>query len=112
MMDEKRFYIYIRDSFKCQHKNCKVCGTKNIELAHRLHKGVQTENWVSDYVATNYNGHFLTKKNLNKIIHSPLNIVTSCRKHNDYFNCLFKKEEAKELLEKIIKKEFPEWKKK
>lgn len=104
MLDEKRFKIYIRDNFRCQYKNCKVCGTERIELAHRIHQGKQTENWVESYLLENYEApnKEITKKTIEEIIHHPLNLVTSCRKHNDYFNCLFKRNDAEKLLEMII----------
>ena len=105
MDQDKRFEIYERDGYKCQWEGCDKIGFNNIELAHQIHQGKQSENYVKNYVLKNYNID-LKKKQLKEIINNKLNIKTSCKKHNSYFNCLFKPNLANKIIDDIIEREF------
>lgn len=100
--------IFPRDNFRCQFEGCTVCGADNLELAHRISKGTKNKGtghkYIKRYLYDNYGLDYTLKFIENNYIHHPYNIVTSCRRHNDNFNCLNNPVEADKIIEKIYKK--------
>ena len=94
---EKRLEIYARDNYKCQYPDCDVTGCDNIELAHRISKGKNSVNWVRSEIRRKFDVD-LSDVKITDILNHPINLKTSCRKHNDYFNIGNKPEKAKLLL--------------
>ena len=107
MIDDSKLYIFTRDWFKCQHPDCNIRGIGNLEVAHRIAKGEKSakNNVNRDYVIRfwyqNFNEMITKKYACDVILNHPLNMVTSCREHNDYFNIAGRPQEMDELLRKI-----------
>lgn len=95
---DTRLFVYNRDEYKCQHPNCEIRGFENLELAHRIGQG--HKNGIKKIILQIYGKH-ITKKELDKIIHHPLNFATSCKKHNSFFNIGFNEMNTYYLLDKI-----------
>jgi len=99
---ENRMKIYSRDYFVCQFKGCTVCGADNLQLAHRISKGHSGVNWVKNYIYREYCISYKDSEIKRLFINNTKNMITSCAKHNDYFNCLNKPEEAKKIIDDIM----------
>jgi hypothetical protein len=83
VIEETKLRIFERDHFRCQHGGC--C-EKDRELAHHIGQGYHSIN----HTRTEWNREFKENRGYNwieaNVIHNGLNMSTSCRKHNDYFN--------------------------
>lgn len=93
-----RLEIYNRDNYTCQYPDCNIKGFDNLQLAHRIGQGhnLSIENYFRWFKEIN-----LTKKFIEIILNHKFNLVSSCAKHNDYFNIGFKNEATIKLLNKI-----------
>jgi len=91
---KKRFHVFQRDGFRCQHKGCYVVGYSDLEVAHRIANTKANAKWI-----TNMTGY----EHPEQVLDHPLNLKTSCRKHNDYFNIGNKPKIATELIYEILK---------
>ncbi len=89
---DTKMYVFKRDGYRCQHSGCNVRGVDNLQAAHRISKGVENakRNANRDYVMRFWFEQYkelITKKEAMAILNHPLNLVSSCEKHNSYFNC-------------------------
>ena len=100
---ETKMIVFTRDNFKCQYEGCNVCGIDNLECAHKIGRTVANRNHVMRYVHKNF-GEVLTFKEAYCILNHPDNMITSCKKHNDYFSINNHPLEKDELIRKIYKK--------
>ena len=103
-----KYSIFQRDNFKCQFEGCNICGCDNLELAHRISKGKTGQKYVKRYLLEKYEFNFTKREVLQYFINHRFNMVTSCKKHNDYFNVLYNPEEANKIIDEIIKSKFDE----
>lgn len=88
---ETRGYVYRRDGWVCQQEECLEI---EIELAHKISQSKANIKMVMRLLDVD-------KKTALKIIHHPLNLVTSCSKHNSSFNIGNNPVEAEKLLYEI-----------
>jgi hypothetical protein len=95
-----RLHIYERDGYKCCHPECGVMDFYSLQMAHRIAKTNFNRFYIRSMIRLHFNVD-VRKKTIEKILHHPLNLVTSCSKHNDYFNIGFKRNEAEELIKLI-----------
>ena len=98
-IEENRRRIFERDNWHCQYKNCY---SSEIEIAHRVAKSESNKaemrmHWLRKYKIE------LTYGQLDAIMNHDFNIVSSCSKHNSYFNIGFNKVEKYKLLDRIYK---------
>ena len=93
--------IKIRDNYCCQYKSCDV--RSNLEIAHRISKGKYGRRAIKNILQGK--GIQYTEKTIDSIIHHPYNVVTSCKKHNDYFilNLATKPLSSDRLIMKILR---------
>jgi len=106
MIDETREFIYCRDNWQCQYEGCKSVPVDILQLAHRISKGLVGQKYVQRYLLEKYDLYLTLKQVKEQFIHNSLNMVTSCPKHNDYFNVLFNPEEANKIIDAIYAKNF------
>jgi len=106
MIDETREFIYCRDNWQCQYKGCKSVPVEMLQLAHKISKGLTGQKYVQRYLLEKYDLYLTLKQIKNEFIHNHLNMITSCPKHNDYFNCLNNPVEANKIIEAIYAKNF------
>jgi len=100
-VDEKRIEIYQRDDYKCQFQGCNKRGAENLELAHRINKGKTAHKYVQNYIQDKYKVRLSTACVSRFFVNHSLNLVSSCRAHNDYFNIFFNPEATNQLIDKI-----------
>ena len=93
--DERKKKILDRDHWMCQWPNCYLSAT---ELAHRIAKTQANCIEVQALWAELFNEKYDIAWVKFNIINHDLNIVASCRKHNDYFNCGNNPEEMKKII--------------
>ena len=101
MTPERREEVFIRDMYTCQ-KCGKTPGQDGLQIAHRMHQGKQTENYIIGVINAEYGVSVSRKWVKDHVIDHPLNVATSCPDCNSYFNLLFKRVEAKKLLDTIL----------
>ncbi len=98
---ESKRRIFTRDLYRCQYPGCRATGEGQIEVAHRIAQTSSNEKdirqWLRDEIGTDWTLAMVRKK----IIHHRLNMVTSCRRHNDYFNIGFNRLKMMELVRRI-----------
>ena len=97
-IDDTRQFVYARDFYRCQYKDCTVRGWDNLQMAHRIRKG------RTDYVRNFWRdkwGIYISLKQAKDILNHPLNLITSCPLHNQLFLIDNEPIESDELLEKI-----------
>lgn len=99
-MEELRQEIYERDGYRCQYPGCNIMGYQSLQLAHRINKGKSSRQWIKSRIDGMF-GTDLSNKQIDEIIHHKKNIVSSCAKHNDYFNIAFKPKIAEALIIEI-----------
>ena len=100
---ETRMIVYTRDFFTCRHRNCFVCGSDNIQLAHRIAQTEANKKYVQQYWLDNFD-KVISLRKAERILHHPLNLATSCIMHNSYFNVGHNPEKRKIILDKIHSK--------
>ena len=72
-----------------------------MSLAHRIKSGKGTEEYIRKYIIRKHN-KYLTKRQIDEIIDSRLNLVTACRgKCNDSFNTFNNPEARDKLIDEI-----------
>jgi len=80
--------ILDRDHWMCRYIDAKGnhCRQSATEIAHGISQGES----MTSIIRTQWNGEFNESRPYNwiqrNVIHNPLNVFSSCRKHNDYFN--------------------------
>ena len=84
-IEETRLIVYARDGYQCQHPKCGIMGYDNLEMAHRIAQTKANKQMIAQYALDMF-GTLLTREQVGSIIHHLLNLKTSCRSHNDYFN--------------------------
>jgi len=99
---EFKLELFNRDNFQCQREGCTKCGIDNIELAHRISKGKCGCLYVQRYLRERHGKEYTLKQVEEKYIHHPFNIVTSCKEHNDSWNCLNNPCEANKIIDSIL----------
>lgn len=101
-INETRKQVYARDNYTCQHPECDVSGWENLELAHCISKGKSNQRYIQNLMAAYYD-KYVSLKEVREMLNHPLNLKTSCRKHNSYFNIGFNRMKAVNLLKEIKK---------
>lgn len=94
--------IIIRDGWVCQ--SCgKVTPQQSIQIAHKIHQGVESENYIAGWLQSK--GVSWSKTRIREdIINNSLNVCVTCSGYcNDAQNILFNPVECDALLEKIYK---------
>lgn len=91
-----RAKVFVRDNYQCQYPGCKFMGSMHLQIAHRISKTKGNRK----YIKKKFN--LQTEKDIDNVIHHELNLVSSCSKHNSYFNIGNKPVERDELLDKIM----------
>jgi hypothetical protein len=87
-IEEHRRAIFERDHYQCRHvdENGIRCPESATEIAHGIGQGIH----AISITRTEWNGEFKESRPYNwiekNVIHHPLDVFSSCRKHNDYFN--------------------------
>lgn len=102
MTEEQWMSVVNRDMFTCQ---CcgKTPGMTGLQVAHRMHQGKQTENYIIGVLTSEYNVDKSRAWIRRNVIDHPDNLKTACcSKCNDSFNLLFKPIECKKLLDSIL----------
>lgn len=102
-ISDTKLRIFSRDLYRCQYKGCTVSGIGRIELAHRIKQGKGSIQYIIAWVYERHH-RFISHGEAEEYLHNDLNLVTSCREHNDYFNCFFDPVATESLLKKIEKK--------
>jgi len=82
---ETRDRVYYRDGFRCQYPECNRIGYMSLEMAHRISKGKDNVNYVMNFWYKNFS-QMISNKKAEEILNHDLNLVSSCSKHNSYFN--------------------------
>ncbi len=102
IIDDTRDRVYVRDSFLCQFFGCHEGSVNRLQMAHRLAKTQANRAWIkrTTHILLNVD---LTEHQVDLIIHHDFNLVTSCAKHNDYFNIGNKPNDRKVLLIRICR---------
>ncbi|MBV6342416.1 HNH endonuclease [Candidatus Magnetobacterium casense] len=97
---EVRAEVFARDIWSCQYPGCGVVGGLGIQIAHRI---ADTESNRKECRAL-----FGLKRKAEEdaIINHPMNLVTSCAKHNSRFNVGNVKAKRLELFRAIYEKLF------
>lgn len=98
MQSEQREAIFIRDGYQCRR-----CDQPATEIAHRIArtKGNAKEiqklwlRWMQIYISL---------AGAYEILDEPENVVASCQKCNDYFNCGHNKQERLQILITIARR--------
>lgn len=87
-IDENRLAVFARDGWRCRHIDAhgNRCTASATEIAHGIGQGVHSVTATR----TTWNGEFNEARPYNwiehNVIHNPLNVFASCKRHNDYFN--------------------------
>ena len=102
MTPEQRQQIFARDMYTCQRCGA-TPGISGLQIAHKMHQGKQTENWIIGVVSTEYGVSVSRAWVKRNVVDHAWNVATSCPDCNSYFNLLFKRVEAKKLLDRILK---------
>lgn len=100
---DTKMKVFTRDGFTCQ-KCKKTYPVGELELAHRIMKGKTARRYIRNWYMVRFLRQ-LSEKEIDGIIHHPLNLATSCRKCNSSFNCFNDYCETEKILEKIIREE-------
>jgi hypothetical protein len=98
----KRNSILIKAGMKCSYSGCKVFGLPNLQIAHNIHRGVESEHYIINYCREIHRIE-LSKKQAQDIIDHEYNLSSSCAKHNSRFNCLYDVEKTNKIIDRIIK---------
>jgi hypothetical protein len=99
MFDKQK--IFERDNYTCQ--RCGCTDHSKLSIAHRIKQGEGTLNYIKKTL-TRRNIFFADKVIIEKIINSPLNVVTACQQGcNDFYNIFNKPVERDKLLDDILK---------
>lgn len=79
--------IHERDHWQCRYiESGNRCPSRSEEIAHGISKGKTGRQKVNNFLRLLYGKRFrLNGAEMDLIIHHPLNVWASCRKHNDYF---------------------------
>ena len=93
LMGDIKYSIFNRDLWQCTYPGCTDM-SGHIELAHRIAQS----NANAKHIKQLYG---ITMKQAWSMLHHPLNMTTSCRNHNDYFNIGNNPESMNKLLEEI-----------
>lgn len=87
-VDEHRLAIFERDGWQCRHVDERGhrCTESATEIAHGIGQGIH----AISITRTMWNGEYNEARPYNwiesHVIHHPLDVWASCRKHNDSFN--------------------------
>jgi hypothetical protein len=87
-IDENRRAIFSRDGWQCRHvdDHGNRCPESATEIAHGIGQGIH----AISITRTMWNGEFNEARQHkwieHNVIHHPLDVWASCRKHNDSFN--------------------------
>ncbi|MDA3900041.1 MAG: hypothetical protein PF637_05925 [Spirochaetes bacterium] len=100
---DTKMKVFTRDGFTCQ-KCKKMFEFSDLELAHRIMKGKAARRYIRSWYQERF-FEVLSEADIDRIIHHPLNLVTSCKKCNSSFNCFNNYCETEILLTKIIRAE-------
>lgn len=98
---ESKRRIFARDLYRCQYPGCRVTGEGRIEVAHRIAKSQSNAKEIRQFLRDEMGSDWTLAMVTEKIIHHPLNMVTSCRLHNDNFNIGFITVKKLELVRRI-----------
>jgi 5-methylcytosine-specific restriction endonuclease McrA len=101
-ISDTRARVYCRDGFQCQYPRCGQIGYTNLEMAHRISKGKGNVFYVMNFWWHNY-AEWITAEYAKKILNHDMNLVSSCSKHNSYFNIGNQPVERDKLLREIKK---------
>ena len=97
-IDEHRRRIFDRDGWRCQHPGCYESAT---EIAHLIGQG---EHHTAS-IQLLWNAEYKESRSFAwiraNVIHHPLNVSASCRKHNDSFNIGFNPEAVRAKIAAI-----------
>jgi hypothetical protein len=102
-IDENRLAIFERDGWQCRHvdEHGNRCPESATEIAHGIGQGIH----AISITRTEWNGEFKESRPYNwiekNVIHHPLDVFSSCRKHNDSFNIGFQPVAVREKLYEI-----------
>lgn len=102
IIDDTRERVYVRDSFLCQFFGCHEGSVGRLQMAHRLSKSRANREWIKRKSYEMFQID-LTESQVDLIIHHDFNLVTSCAKHNDYFNLGNRTNDRKDLLVRIYR---------
>jgi hypothetical protein len=91
--------VLVRDMWQCLR-----CGAPATEVAHRI---ANTRSNIKEIVALWFKwfGQSLSWGEASDIINHPMNLASSCRLCNDWFNCGFNPGEKFEILLKIARED-------
>lgn len=92
--------ILCRDLGRCRYPGCNE--KDGLQMAHRIADTKSNKKEIQ-YLIEGVLDYGITLEWVKKnIIDHPFNVVTSCAKHNDYFNIGFNKEKKMEVIFAII----------
>ena len=97
--------IHERDNWQCCYidDHADRCPNRSQEIAHGISKGKTGRQKIKSFWLLLFDEKLmLTGNKMDRIVHHPLNVWASCRKHNDYFN-ISSYEAVKEKLKEIKK---------
>ena len=100
MTDDQRREIFERDGWRCQYNGC---SSNQIHIAHRINQGETARRTIKNYLLREHGLDITLSEVKRNYQDHPFNVVSSCHDHNDSFNCFFKNNEFKIIVEKIYK---------
>jgi hypothetical protein len=99
MEEQLRLKIFERDLYRCQ---CPGCTSSASEFSYRITRTEINTLMVIKIIKELYKRVYNETAARAHFIYAPENILASCQKHKDYFNCVNNPEKVRDILKSIM----------